>query len=67
MQGDFETVAVRSEEMAQRLATIRAAMMAGPLDFAHLADRIEKAVQVMSAEQSEWRTLFGTRPLSLPA
>jgi hypothetical protein len=67
VQGDFETVAVRSEEMAQRLATIRAAMMAGPLDFAHLADRIEKAVQVMSAEQSEWRTLFGTRPLSLPA
>jgi hypothetical protein len=67
VQGDFETVALRSEEMASRLATIRAAMMAGPADFARLADWIQKAVTVMSAEQSEWRTLFGTRPLSLPA
>jgi hypothetical protein len=67
VQGDFETVAVRSEEMASRLAHIRAAMMADPLDFARLSDRIQKAVAVMSAEQSEWRTLFGTRPLSLPA
>jgi hypothetical protein len=67
VQGDFETVAVRSDEMASRLAHIRAAMMADPLDFARLSDRIQKAVAVMSAEQSEWRTLFGTRPLSLPA
>ncbi len=67
VQGDFETVAIRSEEMASRLATIRAAMMADPADFARLADRIQRAVAVMSAEQSEWRTLFGTRPLSLPA
>ncbi len=67
VQGDFETVAIRSEEMASRLATIRAAMMADTIDFARLADRIQRAVAVMSAEQSEWRTLFGTRPLSLPA
>jgi len=67
VQGDFETVAVRSDEMASRLAHIRAAMMADPLDFARLSDRIQRAVAVMSAEQSEWRTLFGTRPLSLPA
>jgi hypothetical protein len=67
VQGDFETVAIRSEEMASRLATIRAAMMADAIDFARLADRIQRAVAVMSAEQSEWRTLFGTRPLSLPA
>ena len=46
---------------------MRPAMMADPLDFARLSDRIQKAVAVMSAEQSEWRTLFGTRPLSLPA
>jgi hypothetical protein len=67
VQGDFETVAIRSEEMASRLATIRAAMMADTVDFASLSDRIQRAVAVMSAEQSEWRTLFGTRPLSLPA
>jgi hypothetical protein len=67
VQGDFETVATRSEEAAARLATIRAAMQDDPLDFARLADRIQRAVAAMSAEQSEWRTLFGTRPLSLPA
>ena len=67
VQGDFETVAMRSDEMSERLAAIRAAMVNDPIDFARLADRIQKAVSVMSAEQSEWRTLFGTRPLSLPA
>jgi hypothetical protein len=67
VQGDFETVAARSEDMAARLATIREAMRTDPADFARLADRIQKAVAVMGAEQSEWRTLFGTRPLSLPA
>jgi hypothetical protein len=67
VQGDFETVATRSEQTAARLATIRAAMQADPLEFARLADRIQKVVAVMGAEQSEWRTLFGTRPLSLPA
>ncbi len=67
VQGDFETVAIRSEEMASRLAAIRAAMVADTADFARLSDRIQRAVAVMSAEQSEWRTLFGTRPLSLPA
>ena len=67
VQGDFETVAQRSEAAAARLATIRAAMKDDPCEFSRLSDRIQRAVAVMGAEHSEWRTLFGTRPLSLPA
>jgi hypothetical protein len=67
VQGDFETVAARSEEMAARLATIREVMNEEPIDFFRLSDLIQRAVGVMSDEQSEWRTLFSTRPLSLPA
>lgn len=67
VQGDFETVARRSEVAAARLATIRAAMKDDPCEFARLSDRIQRAVSVMGVEHSEWRTLFGTRPLSLPA
>jgi hypothetical protein len=67
VQADFETLAIRSEDTAARLATIRQAMGADPPDFARLSDRIQRAVAVMGAEHSEWRTLFGTRPLSLPA
>ena len=32
-----------------------------------LTDRIEKAVDVMMADNAEWYVLFRTRPLSLPA
>ncbi|HEX4196562.1 MAG TPA: hypothetical protein VHZ26_03890 [Caulobacteraceae bacterium] len=67
VQGDFETVAARSEEMAARLSTIREVMNDEPIDFFRLSDLIQRAAAVMSAEQSEWRTLFSTRPLSLPA
>ncbi len=67
VQGDFETVSRRSEAAAARLASIRQAMHDDPPEFARLADRIQRAVAVMGAEHSEWRTLFGTRPLSLPA
>ena len=38
-----------------------------PLEFARLTDRIEKAVDVMMADNAEWHVLFRTRPLSLPA
>jgi len=32
-----------------------------------IADRIEKAVDVLMADNAEWHVLFRTRPLSLPA
>jgi hypothetical protein len=67
VQGDFETVAERSAATAARLAAIRTALESEPLEFARLADRVQRAAEVMSADLSEWRTLFRARPLSLPA
>jgi hypothetical protein len=66
-QADFETVARRSRETARDLAAVEQAMTHENLDFARLSDRIEKAVDVMMADNAEWHVLFRTRPLSLPA
>ena len=38
-----------------------------PLDFARLADRVQKTSDIMMADLEEWHTVFLTRPLSLPA
>ncbi len=65
IQADFETVAGRSKDAADHLTRIREALGREPLTFARLSDRIERAIAVMGAEHSEWRTLFGTRPLGL--
>lgn len=66
-QGDFQSVAKRSHETALNLEELNAAMGQEPLEFARLADRIEKAADVMMADIAEWHVLFRTRPLSLPA
>ncbi|HEY0301232.1 MAG TPA: DUF4231 domain-containing protein [Rhizomicrobium sp.] len=66
-QADFETVAKRSHETATDLEELDTAMESEPLEFARLTDRIEKAVDVMMADNAEWHVLFRTRPLSLPA
>jgi hypothetical protein len=66
-QADFETVARRSRETSHDLAAVEQAMTHEKLDFARLSDRIEKAVDVMMADNAEWHVLFRTRPLSLPA
>lgn len=66
-QADFETVAKRSHETAADLEELDRAMETEPLEFARLTDRIEKAVDVMMADNAEWHVLFRTRPLSLPA
>lgn len=67
VQGDFETVGERSAATAARLASVRNALESEPLDFPRLADRTQRAAEVMSVDLSEWQTLFRTRPLSLPA
>jgi hypothetical protein len=67
VQGDFETVGERSAATAARLASVRGALESEPLDFPRLADRTQRAAEVMSVDLSEWQTLFRTRPLSLPA
>jgi hypothetical protein len=67
MQGDFDTVARRSTATEGRLIAIRDALNEPGLDFARLADLIQKSAEVLGADVAEWRTLFRTRPLSLPA
>ncbi|HUO89991.1 MAG TPA: DUF4231 domain-containing protein [Rhizomicrobium sp.] len=66
-QADFETVSRRSHETALDLDELVQAMEREPVEFARLTDRIEKAVDVMMADNAEWHVLFRTRPLSLPA
>lgn len=66
-QADFETVARRSHETARDLDELDQALAREPPEFARLTDRIEKAVDVMMADNAEWHVLFRTRPLSLPA
>jgi hypothetical protein len=66
-QGDFQSVADRSRETGQSLAELDAAMAEEPLEFARLADRVDKAADLLMADVAEWHVLFRTRPLSLPA
>jgi hypothetical protein len=65
VQADFETVAHRSLQTVERLKAIKAKLMAEPLNFAQLSDRIHKAVDAMTTDLNEWHVLFRTRPLAL--
>jgi hypothetical protein len=67
VQGDFKTVAEQSRRTAKRLAAVGKVLAQEPLNFARLADRIEKVSDILMAELLEWQTIFRTRPLSLPA
>jgi hypothetical protein len=67
VQGDFETVAHRSKATETRLKQLSDLIGEETLQFARLSDRMEKAADLMTADLSEWQTLFMTRPLSLPA
>ncbi len=66
-QGDFQSVAERSEQTAVNLEALDAALVEEPLEFARLADRIEKVADLLMADLVEWHVLFRTLPLSLPA
>ena len=66
-QGDFHSVAERSQETASNLETLDRALAEEPLDFARLSDRVEKAADLLTADLVEWHVLFRTLPLSLPA
>ncbi len=67
VQGDFRTVAEQSERTAKRLIAVDKMLADEPLVLARIADRIEKASDVMMSDVLEWQTVFRTRPLSLPA
>jgi hypothetical protein len=66
-QGDFQSVAERSEETAINLEALDAALLEEPPEFARLADRVEKVADLLMADLVEWHVLFRTLPLSLPA
>jgi hypothetical protein len=66
-QGDFKTVAEQSKRTASRLAAVDKILADEPLDFARLADRIQKTSDIMMVDLEEWQTVFRARPLSLPA
>jgi hypothetical protein len=65
-QGEFNTVARRSQQTASRLTAIRRALSDEQLTFARLADRVEMASDMMLDDLVEWQLVFRTRPLSLP-
>jgi hypothetical protein len=66
-QGDFRTRSEQSKRTATRLEAINQVLAEEPLDFARLADRVQKTSDIMMADLEEWQTVFRTRPLSLPA
>ena len=66
-QGDFKTVAEQSKRTANRLVAIDKILADEPLDFARLADRVQKTSDIMMMDLEEWQTVFRARPLSLPA
>jgi hypothetical protein len=66
-QGDFKTRSEQSARTAARLNLIDQALAQERLDFARLADRVQKTSDIMMADLEEWQTVFRTRPLSLPA
>lgn len=66
-QGEFEAVAHRSDATAARLERLVEALAREPLEFALVADRTQRAAEVMSIDVAQWQTLFSTRPLGLPA
>jgi hypothetical protein len=66
-QGDFKTRSEQSRRTASRLDAIKQSLEEEPLDFARLADRVQKTSDIMMADLEEWQIVFRTRPLSLPA
>jgi hypothetical protein len=67
IQGDFEGVAHRSKEMAARLEEIDRILQHDPPSFAALSRLAEHTSDTMLAEVADWRLVFRTRPLDLPA
>jgi hypothetical protein len=66
-QGDFKTRSEQSKRTASRLDAINQTLDEEALDFARLADRVQKASDIMMVDLEEWQIVFRTRPLSLPA
>lgn len=66
-QGEFKTLAEQSARTAKRLAAIGTLLTAEEPGFARMVDRVENTSDVLTAELSDWHTIFRTRLLALPA
>jgi hypothetical protein len=67
VQGDFEGVAQRSRAMVERLEEIESLLQRRPMSFAILSRLAQQTSDSMLAEVADWRLVFRTRPLDLPA
>ena len=65
--GRFQDGGGTIQATAKRLAAVDKILAEEPLEFARLADRVQKTSDIMMADLEEWQTVFRTRPLSLPA
>jgi len=66
MQGDFAGVAERSEALAHHLGVLKRAVEDDVLTFDTLRRRIRHAVDLLTADLTQWRQTYHARPLSLP-
>ncbi|UOM36706.1 hypothetical protein [Acuticoccus sp. I52.16.1] len=67
---EFEAIGERSHETAEALGRIRERIEGEAEAMASLAllsDRVERAVDAMQSDLTEWHALSRTRPLALPA
>lgn len=66
MQGEFAGAAERSATLAERLATLRAALVKDRPDFDTLWRRALRATDLLTEDVSTWLHTYRARPLTLP-
>lgn len=71
VQGEFSTTAERSEAMRRRLAALRQEMgdrlADGEISMLELQRFVEAGAETMLIEIVDWRFVYSSKPLSLPA
>jgi len=67
VQGEFSSTADRSEAMAARLTQLQRELHTAETGLAKLRSFIETTAETMLIEVVDWRFVFRTKPLSLPA
>ncbi|GAB4518777.1 MAG: hypothetical protein Tsb0010_03030 [Parvularculaceae bacterium] len=71
VQGEFSTTAERSEAMGRRLAALRQEMGGrladGEISMLELQRFVEAGAETMLIEIVDWRFVYSSKPLSLPA
>jgi hypothetical protein len=71
VQGEFASTSNRSQAMSRRLAATRDELKiyqnSGPPNLRDLRRNIETAIETMMIEIVDWKYVFSSKPLSLPA